>query len=223
MAFDNHHGANFNGRRVMRVAILDDYQNTALSSADWSSVSSQANIEVFNDHIHDEDAVAARLQHFEIICAMRERTPFPRSLIEKLPNLKLIISSGMRNRGIDVDAAKDNDVIVCGRSAKAGQAMQGTTTTLMGKGKRGGMLVLPGWGLMRVSAHTWDLIGVTSSTSTKPIHKRVPGSKGSCQARAARLLANARPRGSKTVACHIREWHNSTAISNRDNVNDVIV
>ena len=81
----------------MRVAILDDYQNTALSSADWSSVSSQANIEVFSDHIHDEDAVAARLQDFEIICAMRERTPFPRSLIEKLPNLKLIISSGMRN------------------------------------------------------------------------------------------------------------------------------
>ncbi|MGB0576828.1 MAG: D-2-hydroxyacid dehydrogenase family protein [Alphaproteobacteria bacterium] len=98
----------------MRVAILDDYQNTALASADWSSVSSQAEIEVFNDHIHDEDAVAARLQDFEIICAMRERTPFPRSLIEKLPNLKLIISSGMRNRGIDVDAAKDNNVIVCG-------------------------------------------------------------------------------------------------------------
>jgi D-3-phosphoglycerate dehydrogenase len=114
MPFDNHHGANFNGRRVMRVAILDDYQNTALNSADWSSVSSQADIEVFNDHIHDEDAVAERLQGFEIICAMRERTPFPRSLIEKLPNLKLIISSGMRNRGIDIDAAKENDVIVCG-------------------------------------------------------------------------------------------------------------
>jgi len=98
----------------MRVAILDDYQNTALNSADWSSVSSQADIEVFNDHIHDEDVVAGRLQGFEIICAMRERTPFPRSLIEKLPNLKLIISSGMRNRGIDIDAAKENDVIVCG-------------------------------------------------------------------------------------------------------------
>jgi phosphoglycerate dehydrogenase-like enzyme len=98
----------------MRVAILDDYQNTALNSADWSSVSSKADIDVYSDHIHDEDAVAARLQDHEIICAMRERTPFPRSLIEKLPNLKLIISSGMRNRGIDVDAAKENDVIVCG-------------------------------------------------------------------------------------------------------------
>ena len=98
----------------MHVAILDDYQNTAMNSADWSSVTSQADIEIFNDHIHDEDAIAARLQDFEIICAMRERTPFPRSLIEKLPNLRLIISSGMRNRGIDIDAAKDNDVIVCG-------------------------------------------------------------------------------------------------------------
>ena len=98
----------------MRVAILDDYQNTAMDSADWSSVASQADIEVFKDHIHDEDAVAARLQDFEIICAMRERTPFPQSLIDKLPNLKLIISSGMRNRGIDIEAAKDNDIIVCG-------------------------------------------------------------------------------------------------------------
>ena len=98
----------------MRVAILDDYQNIALDSADWSSVKSQADIQVFTDHIHDEDAVADRLREVEIICAMRERTPFPRSLIEKLPNLKLIISSGMRNRGIDVEAAKEHDVIVCG-------------------------------------------------------------------------------------------------------------
>jgi D-3-phosphoglycerate dehydrogenase len=98
----------------MRVAILDDYQNTALASADWSLISGRTVIEVFTDHLFDEDEIVRRLQDFEVICAMRERTPFTRSLIERLPNLKLIISSGMRNRGIDVEAAKRNNIVVCG-------------------------------------------------------------------------------------------------------------
>ena len=98
----------------MRVAILDDYQNTALASADWSLISGRTEIEVFTDHLFDEDEIVRRLQDFEVICAMRERTPFTRSLIERLPNLKLIISSGMRNRGIDIEAAKQNNILVCG-------------------------------------------------------------------------------------------------------------
>jgi len=98
----------------MRVAILDDYQNTALASADWSLISDRTQIEVFTDHLFDEDEIVRRLQDFEVICAMRERTPFTRSLIERLPNLKLIISSGMRNRGIDIEAAKQNNILVCG-------------------------------------------------------------------------------------------------------------
>ena len=98
----------------MRVAILDDYQNTALASADWSLISGRTEIEVFTDHLFDEDEIVRRLQDFEVICAMRERTPFTSSLIERLPNLKLIISSGMRNRGIDIEAAKKNNVVVCG-------------------------------------------------------------------------------------------------------------
>ena len=98
----------------MRVAILDDYQNTALASADWSLISGRTEIEVFTDHLFDEDEIVRRLQDFEVICAMRERTPFTRSLIERLPNLKLIISSGMRNRGIDIEAAKKNNILVCG-------------------------------------------------------------------------------------------------------------
>ena len=98
----------------MRVAILDDYQNTALASADWSLISGRTEIEVFTDHLFDEDEIVKRLQDFEVICAMRERTPFTGSLIERLPNLKLIISSGMRNRGIDIEAAKKNNVVVCG-------------------------------------------------------------------------------------------------------------
>ena len=98
----------------MRVAILDDYQNTALASADWSLISGRTEIEVFTDHLFDEDEIVRRLQDFEVICAMRERTPFTSSLIKRLRNLKLIISSGMRNRGIDIEAAKKNNVVVCG-------------------------------------------------------------------------------------------------------------
>ena len=101
----------------MRVAILDDYQNTALASADWSLISDRTEIEVFTDHLFDENEIVRRLQDFEVICAMRERTPFTRSLIERLPNLKLIISSGMRNRGIDIEAAKNNNILVCGTTS----------------------------------------------------------------------------------------------------------
>lgn len=98
----------------MRVAILDDYQNKALASADWSLISDQTEIKVFTDHLFNEDLIVKRLEDFEIICAMRERTPFTSSLIKRLPKLKLIISSGMRNRGIDIEAAKNNNIVVCG-------------------------------------------------------------------------------------------------------------
>ena len=98
----------------MKIAILDDYQNIALTAADWGSLAKDAEIVSFTDHLSDEDQVAARLKDFEIICAMRERTPFTGSLMAKLPNLKLLVSSGMRNRGIDTAAAKEQGVVVCG-------------------------------------------------------------------------------------------------------------
>lgn len=98
----------------MKIAILDDYQNIALTSADWGNLAKDAEIVSFTDHLSDEDQLAERLKDFEIICAMRERTPLTKSLLAKLPNLKLLISSGMRNRGIDTAAAKEQDVVVCG-------------------------------------------------------------------------------------------------------------
>jgi len=98
----------------MRVAVLDDYQGVAGDRTDWEIVKDDVDITVFDDHIFDEDAIAERLKDFEIICAMRERTPFPRSQLEKLPNLKLLITSGMRNRGIDTAAANEMGVMVCG-------------------------------------------------------------------------------------------------------------
>src|SRR5215831_2515937 len=97
-----------------RCAILDDYQNIALSMADWSKVSGDLEIKVFNAHLGAADKVIAALQGFEIVCAMRERTAFPRAVIEKLPDLKLLITTGLRNASIDVAAAKERGVVVCG-------------------------------------------------------------------------------------------------------------
>ena len=98
----------------MHIAILDDYQNVALSMADWSAVAAKAEIAVFNEHLGGTDAVAGALAGFDAAVVMRERTPFPRALIEKLPDLKLLVTPGMRNLGIDLDAAADHGVMVCG-------------------------------------------------------------------------------------------------------------
>lgn len=111
----------------MRVAILDDYQNVALELADWSGLE----MTVFSDHLDDESALAARLQPFEAICLMRERTPFPRSLIEKLPNLKLLVTAGMYNASVDLDAAKDHGVFVSGTTAPAAQGTAELTLAMI--------------------------------------------------------------------------------------------
>ena len=73
-----------------KIAVLDDYQNAALESADWSMLRDRADITVFQDHVDDADAVVTRLLPFDIVCVMRERTPLPRRIIERLPNLKII-------------------------------------------------------------------------------------------------------------------------------------
>lgn len=97
-----------------KLAILDDYQGVALEMADWSTLPNDIKITVFRDTLADVDAVAERLAPFEILAAMRERTPFPRPLFEKLPNLKLLVTTGMRNGAIDMKAAADHGVTVCG-------------------------------------------------------------------------------------------------------------
>ena len=98
----------------LRCAIPDDYFDLALSVADWSKIRDRGDITVFKQPFADEAAAASALQDFEIVCAMRERTAFPRSLIEALPKLKLLITSGMRNASIDADAAKARNVAYCG-------------------------------------------------------------------------------------------------------------
>jgi phosphoglycerate dehydrogenase-like enzyme len=99
---------------MKKLAILDDYEHVALAMADWSAVARDVEITVFQDHLADETALAARLRPFSVICMMRERTPFPRSLLERLPNLEHLVTSGMRNLSIDVTAAKDRGVVVTG-------------------------------------------------------------------------------------------------------------
>jgi len=99
---------------MIRVAVLDDYQHVALQMADWSALPADVEVQVFSDHLTDHDALVERLTGFEIIMAMRERTPFQRSLLERLPQLRLLTTTGMRNAAIDLQAAADHHVVVCG-------------------------------------------------------------------------------------------------------------
>ena len=99
---------------TLRCAILDDYQNVALTMADWSPLRGKADITVFNEHLGGPDNVIKALQDFEIVCAMRERTGFPRAVIEKLPELKLLMTTGARNASIDVAACNERGIVVCG-------------------------------------------------------------------------------------------------------------
>jgi phosphoglycerate dehydrogenase-like enzyme len=99
---------------MTRIAVLDDYQDAARRMADWSRLPAGAELAVFRDHVADLEAVAARLASFDVVVAMRERTPFPRALLERLPRLRLLVTTGMRNAAIDLQAAADRGVLVCG-------------------------------------------------------------------------------------------------------------
>jgi len=114
----------------LRCAILDDYQNVALKMADWSNVTGDVEIKVFDKHLGAADKVIAALKGYAIVCAMRERTAFPRTVIEALPDLKLLITTGMRNASIDVEAARARGVVVCGTPG-FGNATAAIATGLM--------------------------------------------------------------------------------------------
>ncbi|MFK4724058.1 phosphoglycerate dehydrogenase-like enzyme [Bradyrhizobium niftali] len=95
-----------------KIAVLDDYPDVALSVADWSVLNGRASVTVFNDHLADADAVVERLQPFDVICVMRERTPLTRAIIERLPRLRLVASTAFRNASIDVKAAEERGILV---------------------------------------------------------------------------------------------------------------
>ena len=102
---------------MVAIAILDDYQNVAFSLADWSGLRSQHQVTVFNHAFESEAAARTALAGFEAVCLMRERTPFPKSLIDALPNLKLIVTAGMRNASVDMEAAAARGIVVCGTTS----------------------------------------------------------------------------------------------------------
>jgi phosphoglycerate dehydrogenase-like enzyme len=99
---------------MLRVALLDDYQGIALRLADWKSLQPEVQVEAFPEHIADLETLAKRLHNFECVVLMRERTPLPRALIDKLPNLKLVITTGMQNASVDAASLAERGIVFCG-------------------------------------------------------------------------------------------------------------
>ena len=112
----------------MKLAILDDYQGTAKDLADWSKLPAGVEVEFFQDHIVDEDQLVERLEDFDLVQGMRERTPFPRSVLSRLPNLRLLITTGRRNASFDIEAASELGITVCGTNGGG----EGTTELTWG-------------------------------------------------------------------------------------------
>jgi phosphoglycerate dehydrogenase-like enzyme len=116
----------------MRCAVLDDYQNVARKMGDWRRLAGTVELEVLTRHIADPDALARTLEPFEIVVAMRERTPFDRALFERLPTLKLLVTTGMRNAAIDLEAAMARGVTVCGTQGSVGTTAELTWGLILG-------------------------------------------------------------------------------------------
>src|SRR4051812_38681232 len=103
---------------MTRIAVLDDYQSVAADFCDWTTVPEPVDVVEFHHHVEDDNELVALLEPFEVVVAMRERTAFPRSVLEQLPNLKLLVTTGSRNKSIDIQAANDRGITVCGTGAQ---------------------------------------------------------------------------------------------------------
>src|SRR5215813_9117444 len=120
---------------MIRIAILDDYQNVSLEMADWSPLAGRAAITIFNDHLSNLDDIVERLMPFDVVCVMRERTPLPRSVIERLPNVKLIASTGPVNASIDVAAAADHGMSVVHTGYRPDSTVELTWALILGSAR----------------------------------------------------------------------------------------
>jgi phosphoglycerate dehydrogenase-like enzyme len=116
----------------MRIAVLDDYQRVALSMADWTPVLERATVDVFTDHVSEVPELTERLARYDVVVLMRERTPFPAGLIETLPRLRLIVTTGRRNPVVDVDAALAREVVVCSTNSRATAPVELTWALILG-------------------------------------------------------------------------------------------
>jgi len=115
-----------------RVAVLDDYQHVALTMADWSPVTERADVTVFSDHVADADELVARLAPFDVVFVMRERTPLPRSIIERLPRLRMIASTGPFNASIDSDAVANAGIHVSTTGGTVASTVELTWALILG-------------------------------------------------------------------------------------------
>ncbi|MEU5042066.1 D-2-hydroxyacid dehydrogenase family protein [Streptomyces griseorubiginosus] len=116
----------------LRCAVLDDFQQVATTLADWSPLADRVEVVSYDSHFADEDALAAALADADIVVTLRERVPFPASLIARLPRLKLLVASGMRNTVIDYDAAEAHSVTVCGTASSSTPPVELTWALLLG-------------------------------------------------------------------------------------------
>lgn len=117
---------------VLRCAVLDDYQEAAGAIADWSPLADRVEMVTYTDHLSDEDALAARLADFDIVVTLRERVAFPATLLERLPRLRLLVASGMRNTVIDYAAAARAGVTVCGTGSASAPPVEHTWALILG-------------------------------------------------------------------------------------------
>ncbi|NBD28135.1 D-2-hydroxyacid dehydrogenase family protein [Paenibacillus glycinis] len=120
----------------MKCAVLDDYQQVALSMADWSAVADRVEVKVFHDHFGNEDELAAAIGDCEIVVIMRERTPFRGTLFERLPRLKLLVTTGMRNASVDLAAAAERGIVVCGTRGGGEGTTELTWALILGLARR---------------------------------------------------------------------------------------
>jgi len=117
---------------VQTCLILDDYQDAALGLADWARLSDRVAVSTIADHIADQDVLVSRIEQAEILVIMRERTPFPAALLGRLPRLKLLVTSGMRNLAIDIAAARARGVLVCGTDSSPTPPTELTWALILG-------------------------------------------------------------------------------------------
>lgn len=120
----------------MRIAVLDDYQGVALTMADWSRVQAVADVDVFDDHISDRERLVERLASYHVLVVMRERTPLPASLVERLPELRLVVTTGRRNASIDVEALRARGIPVCHTESLPTPTAELTWALILGLARR---------------------------------------------------------------------------------------
>lgn len=141
----------------LKCVILDDYQNAALSMADWSVLQDRVEVRTLSRYISDQDRLVDKIKDSEIVIIMRERTPFTGELLAKLPKLKLLITSGMRNASIDLKAATAQGVTVCGTASGSEAPMELTWALLLGLARH----IVPENNTLRANGPWQSTVGVT--------------------------------------------------------------